>query len=143
MQLTWQPYNLLISRGDIHTPLLPDRRKYSKETSYAVVDTLRRANVYDSTAAAALVATRDQTRETEWVSVAERRLAEADVRLAKVREMYERELGSGVSLSGGMLAVSNSGPQGTGSLDIGATVGKEQQATVVAVAAASGPNAGA
>ncbi|GIL54979.1 hypothetical protein Vafri_10658 [Volvox africanus] len=94
-------------------------RKYSKEVSYAVVETLRRASVYDSTAATAMVAARDAARETDWVEVAERRLAEADVRLMKLREMYEREIGSGISLSGGVLAVSNSGPGGTGSLGAG------------------------
>ncbi|GLC41649.1 hypothetical protein PLESTB_000693000 [Pleodorina starrii] len=106
-------------------------RKYAKEVSYKVVDTLRRANVYDGTAAAALVAARDGARTMDWVAAAEARLAAADARLVKLREMYEREIGGGVSLSGGVLAVSNSGPQGTGSLAAPA----ERAATAAAAAA--------
>ncbi|GFR50359.1 hypothetical protein Agub_g12569 [Astrephomene gubernaculifera] len=93
-------------------------RKYSKEVSYSVVETLRKTNVYDGTAAAALVQERDASRPSDWVEVAKQRLADADVRLAKLREMYEKEIGGAVPLSGGVLgaAVANSGPAGTGSL---------------------------
>ncbi|KAG2490791.1 hypothetical protein HYH03_010713 [Edaphochlamys debaryana] len=94
-------------------------RKLSKEVTYRVVETLRRANVYDSTTAATLAAARDAERPASWVEEARRRLAEADVRLAKLREMYDKELGAGVQLSGNVLqapALANSGPAGTGSL---------------------------
>ncbi|PNH04099.1 hypothetical protein TSOC_009771 [Tetrabaena socialis] len=90
--------------------------KYSKETSYALVETLQRAHAYDSTAAAELVATRDAVRPADWVGEARARLAGADARLAEMRAMYDREVGAGVALSGAVFAGSEGG-RGDGAVD--------------------------
>lgn len=124
-----------------------------------MVETVRRANAYDSAEAAQLVAQKDAQRAAllstlssssyqpttaataaalgaaaaagdlgqpgglsspaagdAWVGLARKRLDEASMRLAKLREMYDKEVGGHVPLSGGALAVANSGPGGTGSI---------------------------
>ncbi|KAG2434783.1 hypothetical protein HXX76_007668 [Chlamydomonas incerta] len=128
-------------------------RKFSREVSYSVVDTLRKAHVYDPAAAVALVAARDAARTAAgtgspaaagagqaaqlegagfaasgvispggagrsdpWVAEAARRLDASAARLAALRELYDKEVGPGVPLSGAVLAVANSGPGGTGSV---------------------------
>eukprot|EP00198_Chlamydomonas_reinhardtii_P010744 XP_001700081.1 mitochondrial ribosomal protein S17 [Chlamydomonas reinhardtii] len=148
-------------------------RKFSREVSYSVVDTLRKAHVYDPAAAAALVATRDAARAAAaastgtragaaaagegqaaqlegagfaasgvatssaggrsdpWVAEAARRLDASAARLAALRELYEKEVGPGVPLSGAVLAVANSGPGGTGSV--------RGKAAAAAAGAAEGP----
>lgn len=85
-------------------------RRFSRHTSYKVVDTLRQASVFDRGQAAALVAQRDAGRPTDRVQVAQDRLQEVELRLAKLREMYEREMGQ-ASITGTLLA--NSGAAGT------------------------------
>lgn len=171
---TAQTHHTPATHVGLHLPSAsPVCRKFSREVSYSVVDTLRKAHVYDPAAAAALVATRDAARAAAaastgtragaaaagegqaaqlegagfaasgvatssaggrsdpWVAEAARRLDASAARLAALRELYEKEVGPGVPLSGAVLAVANSGPGGTGSV--------RGKAAAAAAGAAEGP----
>ncbi len=67
-------------------------------------------------AASGVAASGAAARADPWVAEAARRLDASAARLAALRELYEKEVGPGVPLSGAVLAVANSGPGGTGSV---------------------------
>uniref|UniRef100_A0A7R9VU41 30S ribosomal protein S17, chloroplastic n=1 Tax=Chlamydomonas euryale TaxID=1486919 RepID=A0A7R9VU41_9CHLO len=75
-------------------------RKLSKEKAYTLSAVLRRADVFSPERAAALAAARDAAPAATAVAAAHARMDEAAQRLAKLREMYAKELGPGVSPSG-------------------------------------------
>ncbi|KAG1670455.1 hypothetical protein FOA52_010191 [Chlamydomonas sp. UWO 241] len=110
----WVPkykvYQKRVSRHKVHDPeqtcvvgdivRIQATRKLSKEKSYRLASVLRRASVFTTHAAAAIVAERDAQGTASAVDAAAVRVKETALRLAKLREMYAKELGPGASMSG-------------------------------------------
>lgn len=70
-------------------------RRLSPMKNYAVIQILRKSNVYDPVKAAEIVAKRDAERPADWVATARQRVVVAMQKLQNLRQEYQQQIAAG------------------------------------------------